>query len=78
MMFRAFSIDEVTKELMAIEEKGTGPNPGPLSAKQADQSKPRAHCTVLVLHLEGTHSRETQPSGCTGISCTEEELDSLE
>ena len=38
MMFRAFSIDEVTKELMAIEEKGTGPNSGLLIAKQADQS----------------------------------------
>ena len=70
MMFRAFSIDEVTKGMMAIEERGTGPNPGLVSTKQADQSKPRAHCTVLVLHLEGTHSRETQASVCTGISWT--------
>lgn len=38
MMIRAFSRDEVTRGARAIEEKGTGPNPGLLRAKQADQS----------------------------------------
>jgi len=38
MMFKAFSRDEVTKGAMALEEKGTGPNPGLLRAQQADQS----------------------------------------
>ena len=64
--------------MMAIEERGSGPNPGVVSMKQADQSTPRAHCTVLVLHLEGTHSGESQLSVCTEISWTYEELDNLE
>lgn len=38
MIFKAFSIDKDTKGVMVIEEKGTGPNPGLLSTKQADQS----------------------------------------
>lgn len=52
--FRAFSRDEDTKGVMAIEEKGTGPIPGLLGAKQADQSvPPQSVLLCLVLHLVG-------------------------
>lgn len=54
-------------------EKGTRPNHGFLKAKQADQS---AHPELTA--QSGTYNRNTQPSVCTRISRTFNDLDSLE
>lgn len=61
MMFRVFSRDEVTKGLRAIEEKETGPNPGLLRAKQADQSA-HPECTAQSGSVSRRHRDQGDPA----------------
>lgn len=74
MMIRAFIIDEVTKG----EEKGTGPNPALLWAKQAGQSA-HPQWTAQSGSASRRHIDQGGPPFSVHRNCLDyEDLDSVE